>query len=224
MEALDPGYMLEVLPKILRYLPMTLLLAVSSMAIALVLGLILALMRFTRFPVLNQFAAAYISLFRGIPTLVQLFLIYYGLPQLIPSMSALGALSAAIIGFALKEASYLAEIFRAALTSVDRGQYEAGLATGMRPFQIYRRFIIPQATFNAIPATGNIFVSLLKETSVAFTLGLTEMFAEARILASASFRFFETFLVVGLVYWALVVLYSWLQALLEGRLARPYTR
>lgn len=221
---LDPAYMLDVLPQLLPFLPVTLLIAVVSMVLAVALALVLALIRFARVPVLDQLAQLYISLFRGIPTLVQLFLIYYGLPQLIPSMSTMTALTAAIIGFSLKEASYLAEIFRAALASVDRGQYEAGLATGMTKAQVYRRYIIPQAAFNALPATGNIFVSLLKETSVAFTLGLTEIFAQAKIIASSSFRFFETFLVVGLVYWVMVVVYSWLQQRLEQRLGRAYRR
>ena len=221
---IELGYMVEVLPAILEYLPVTLTLAFVSMAIGIVLGLFLALARFTKIPVLDQLSALYISLFRGMPTLVQLFLIYYGLPQLFPAMTKMDAMTAAIIGFGLKEASYLAEIFRAALLSVDRGQYEAGLAVGMSPPQIYRRFIIPQAAFNALPGTGNVFVSLLKETSVAFTLGLTEIFAEAKLQASASFRFFETFLVVGLVYWAMVIVYTWFQGRAERVMARPYVR
>ncbi len=221
---IDLSYMLDVLPSILSYLPVTLELALFSMVIGVVLGLFLALVRFTKVPVLNHIAAVYISLFRGMPTLVQLFLIYYGLPQLFPELTKLDALTAAIIGFGLKEASYLAEIFRASLNSVDRGQYEAGLAVGLTGSQIYRRFIIPQAAYNALPATGNVFVSLLKETSVAFTLGLTEIFAEGKLQASASFRFFETYLVVGLVYWGLVIIYSWLQSRLERRLAKPYMR
>lgn len=128
---IDLSYMLDVLPSILSYLPVTLELALFSMVIGVVLGLFLALVRFTKVPVLNQIAAVYISLFRGMPTLVQLFLIYYGLPQLFPELTKLDALTAAIIGFGLKEASYLAEIFRASLNSVDRGQYEAGLAVGL---------------------------------------------------------------------------------------------
>ncbi|EWS79533.1 amino acid ABC transporter permease [Brachybacterium phenoliresistens] len=221
---LDPLYMLEVLPQLLKFLPVTLLIAVASMFFAILIGLFVALIRFLRIPVLDQLAQLYVSLFRGIPTLVQLFLIYYGLPQLFPFMTTMDALTAAIVGFSLKESSYLAEIFRAALTSVDGGQLEAGLATGMTAPQVYRRYIIPQAAYNALPATGNIFISLLKETSVAFTLGLTELFAEAKILASASFRFFETFLVVGLVYWLLVIVYSWFQGRLETRLSRAYVR
>jgi putative amino-acid transport system permease protein len=221
---IDPGYMLEVVPQLLPFLPITLLIAVASMFFAVVIGLVVALIRSAHVPVLDQLAQLYVSFFRGIPTLVQLFLIYYGLPQLFPAMSTMDALTAAIIGFSLKESSYLTEVFRAALASVDGGQYEAGIASGMSKVQVYARYVLPQAAYNALPGTGNVFVSLLKETSVAFTLGLTEIFAQAKIVASASFRFFETFLVVGLIYWIIVVVYTYLQGLLEKRLSRAYRR
>lgn len=211
------------LPRLAVSLPITLLLAVVSMAIALVLGMALAVVRFLKVPVLNQVAIAYISFFRGIPTVVQLFLIYFGLPQLIPSMSNLDAMGAAIIGFSLKEASYLAEIFRASLASVDRGQYEAGIASGLTATEVLR-VILPQAIHNAVPATGNIFISLLKETSVVFVLGLVDMFAEAKLEASATGYYFQTYLVVGLAYWLLVVAYTWFQGRVERVLDRPYTR
>ncbi|SDL66729.1 amino acid ABC transporter permease [Tessaracoccus oleiagri] len=220
----DPAYMWEALPELVRHLPMTLLLAVVSMCFAVLIGLLLALLRFGRVPVLNQFAVGYISFFRGIPTLVQLFLIYFGLPTVIPAASAMDAVTAAILGLSLKQAAYLAEIFRAALASVDRGQYEAGLSTGLTPFQIYRRYILPQASYNALPATGNIFIGLIKETSVVFTLGITELFASAQMYAANNFRYFETYLVVGLVYWAVVVIVGFLLSRLEKRLGLPYQR
>lgn len=220
----DPSTMVQSLPELLKFLPVTLLLAVASMLIAVVLGLLVALCRFTRTPVLNQLAALYISFFRGVPTLVQLFLIYFGLPQVFPGMSSISAMAAAIIGLSLKEASYLAEIFRAALGSVDRGQYEAGLATGLGAAQIYRRYLIPQAAFNALPATGNVFIGLIKETSVVFTLGITDIFASSQMIAAGTFRYFETYLAVGLIYWAVVVVVGQLFALAEARLGRPYRR
>lgn len=220
----DPGFMLEAVPRLVGFLPVTLLLAVGAMALGVALGLVLALVRFADVPVAAPLARLFVSFFRGIPSLVLLFLVYFGLPSVVPAMSAMTAVTAAVLGLGFKQAAYLAEIFRAALLSVDRGQYEAGLAVGMSPPQIYRRFIIPQAAFNALPGTGNVFVSLLKETSVAFTLGLTEIFAEAKLQASASFRFFETFLVVGLVYWAMVIVYTWFQGRAERVMARPYVR
>ena len=151
-------YIFEVLPAVLKFVPMTIFLSVVSMFFAIIIGLIVALGKRSQLPVLPQLAALYISLFRGMPTLVQLFIIYYGLPQLFPAMTNLEASQAAIIGFSLKESSYLAEIFRAGLDSVDKGQMEAGLSVGMKKTAIYARIILPQATINALPATGNTFI------------------------------------------------------------------
>jgi putative S-methylcysteine transport system permease protein len=218
----DMQYMLDVFPAILKYLPLTLLMALVSMVFAIILGLVLAFIRNSKIPVLYEIAGLYISFFRAIPMLVQLFLIYYGLPQLIPAFTAMEALTAAIIGLSLKESAYLAEIFRAALNSVDKGQLEACLSVGMTKVQAYRRILLPQATRNALPATGNQFISLIKETSLAFTLGVVELFAEAKIMAAESLKFFETYLAVAIVYWILIILYSYFQRLFEKRLGRPY--
>lgn len=220
----DFQYMLEMFPAILKYLPITLLLAVVSMFFAIILGLVFAVLRDSRTFGIKHFASLYISLLRGMPTVVQLFIIYYGLPQIFPSLTKMGAMTAAIIAFSLKQSSYLAEIFRAGLSSVDRGQTEAGLAVGLTRAQIFRRIVIPQAAINALPATGNTFISLLKETSLAFTLGVTELFAEGKMIAAASLRFFETYLAVGLIYWFLIIIYAWGQKYLEIWLGKPFRR
>ncbi|TPR55117.1 amino acid ABC transporter permease [Enterococcus sp. OL5] len=218
------SYMLEVLPAILKFVPVTIVLSVISMFFAILIGLLVAFMKRSSVSVLATGASLYVSLFRGMPTLVQLFIIYYGLPQLFPAMSNLEASQAAIIGLSLKESSYLAEIFRAALESVDKGQLEAGLSVGMKKGAIYKRIILPQAAINALPATGNTFISLIKESSLAFTLGITELFAEGKMIAASSLRFFETYLVVGLVYWGLILIYSFFQRQLETKLNVPYRR
>lgn len=220
----DFSYMLSVFPKIIEYLPVTLYLAVTSMVLAVLLGFVLALVTFLRIPVLHQIATAIISLFRSIPALVMLFLVYFGLPELFPALTEMGAMTAAILGLGVKESGYLAEIFRAAFNSVDRGQLEAGLAVGMRPWRIYLRYIIPQAAYIAIPATINIFISIIKETSVVFTLGVTEMFGKAKTIAGESFRYFEVYLMVGLIYWGIVVIITWIQNLVERRMRVPYER
>ncbi|MFD0869261.1 amino acid ABC transporter permease [Chlamydia abortus] len=218
----DPSYIFELLPKIAKYIPITLLIAVVSMIIAVVIGLVLALIRNSQLKVLRSLAGVYISFFRAIPMLVQLFLIYYGLPQLFPFFSKMDAVTAAIIGFGFKQAAFLAEIFRAAFLAVEKGQMEACLTGGMTKMQAYRRVILPQAARIALPATGNIFISLIKETSLAFTLGVVEIFAEAKMQAAESFRFFEAYLAVALIYWGLIVVYSYLQERLEKFLDRPY--
>ncbi|MBF7681798.1 amino acid ABC transporter permease [Acinetobacter sp. B5B] len=221
---LDWTYMISIIPKILHYLPITLLLAVVSMVAASVLGLALALIRQAKIKVISPIITVYVSLFRSLPSLVLLFLIYFGLPQLVPGLSGLNALTAAMIAFSMKNSAYMAEIFRASLNSVDPSQMEAGLSVGMTKTQVYARIILPQAFLNALPATGNTFISLIKDTSVAFSLGVTEIFAQAKMIAAESFRYFETFVVVGLMYWILVVSYSYFQAYLERKLSRSLQR
>lgn len=221
---MDFPYMLEILPEVASYIPTTLVLAFVSMFFAVVIGLIIAFGRRSKNKIISNLSAAYISVFRGVPTVVQLFIIYFGLSQLFPSMSNLSAMSAAIIGLSFKEASYLAEIFRAALDSVDSGQIEAGLSVGMKPWKIYQTVVIPQAVVNAVPGTLNVFISLVKESSIVFTLGVTEVFASAKLIASSSMLYFETYVVVGFIYWVIIVIISWLQGKLERKIAVPYKR
>lgn len=222
MNTIDWEFMISAFPTLIQALPITLFMAIAAMIFAIIGGLILALITKNKIPVLHQLSKLYISFFRGVPTLVQLFLIYYGLPQLFPEMSKMTALTATIIGLSLKNAAYLAEIFRAALNSVDDGQLEACLSVGMTKFQAYRRIILPQAIRNAIPATGNTFIGLLKETSLAFTLGVMEMFAQGKMYASGNLKYFETYLAVAIVYWVLTMIYSMLQDLFERAMSKPY--
>ena len=204
------------------YLPITLMLAIVSLILSIIGGLIIALILRAKIPVLKEIAIVHISFFRSIPSLVQLFLIYYGLPQLIPGMRVIDALTAAIIGLSIKNAAYLAEIFRAAITSVDKGQFEAAHSIGLSKTQTYIKIVLPQATRNAIPASGNIFIGLIKETSLVFTLGVTEIFAKSKLLSSASYKYLETFLAVAIVYWLITIIYTYLQSLLEKKLNKPY--
>lgn len=221
---MDFPYMLEILPEVASYIPTTLVLAFVSMFFAVVIGLIVAFGRRSKNKIISSISATYISVFRGVPTVVQLFIIYFGLPQLFPSMSNLSAMSAAIIGLSFKEASYLAEIFRAALDSVDSGQIEAGLSVGMKSWKIYQTVVIPQAVVNAVPGTLNVFISLVKESSIVFTLEVAEVFASAKLIASSSMLYFETYVVVGFICWVIIVVISWLQGKLERKIAVPYKR
>jgi putative amino-acid transport system permease protein len=148
----DFNYMLSLMPILLKYLPTTLSMASIGAVFALILGLLLALIRIYQLPVLNALTQLYISFFRGTPLLVQLFLLYYGLPQVMPSLVGLDAFSAAVIGLSLHFAAYMAESIRAAITGVDRSQREASLAIGMTEWQTMRRIILPQATRIALPS------------------------------------------------------------------------
>ncbi|KRM61230.1 ABC transporter, permease protein [Paucilactobacillus vaccinostercus DSM 20634] len=220
----DFSYFLSLFAQLIPYVPITLLMAVVSMVLAIVLGMVLTSFELTKVTPLRWFARFYISLFRGMPTLVQLFIIYYGLPQIFPVFRGIPALVAAIVGLGFKQSSYLAEIFRAAIGSVDDGQIEAGQSLNIKRSKLFFHVVLPQATVNALPATGNTFVSLIKETSLAFALGLTELFADGKMLAGDSFKYFETYLAVGVIYWIIIIIYTWLQSILENALQKPYRR
>lgn len=220
----DWHYFLSLFAQLPAYVPITLLMALLSMILAIFIGGFLTSLQLSSIPPLRGFAHLYISLFRGMPTLVQLFIIFYGLPQIFPVLHGLSAFVAVVIGLGFKQASYLAEIFRAAVNSVDKGQIEAGQSLNISRTKLFLNVVLPQATINALPATGNTFVSLIKETSLAFTLGLTELFGEGKMIAGESFKYFETYLAVGIIYWLLIVVYTWLQNLLENALQTPYRR
>lgn len=218
----DLGYMLTVLPKLLNYVYLTLGLTILSYALGCLFGLAAAIATTYRTKVLDRLARLYISFFRGTPLLVQLFIIYFGLPQLFPAFGSLTAYWAAVIGISLNSGAYLSETFRAAILSVDRGQWDALHSIGMNGWQGWRRIVLPQAARIAVPSMGNVWISVLKETSLAFTLGLGEVLGQAKILAGSSFRFFECYLAVALIYWAITILFGTLQHRVEKAMNVPY--
>ena len=220
----DFAYMMEILPDLLGYLPITLYLTLASMAIAVIIGGLFSVVLVNKVPVLTQIIQVIMSFFRGTPPIVQLLLIYFGLPQILPIATGMSAETASILTFSLNTAAYLAEVFRAALDSVDEGQVEAAMTVGLTYGQTLRGIVLPQAVRNAIPGTGNTFVGLLKNSSLAFTIGVVELLAQGKLFASNSLKFFEAYFAVALIYWALTILYSLLQNWYEKRLAVPYTR
>ncbi len=220
---IDLDYMAGLVPVILRFVPLTFGMAVGSMIGALVLAAVLAVIRVLRIPVAHQAAGVFISFFRGTPLLVQLFLFYYGLPQAIPAFVAIDGVTAAMLGLTLHFAAYMAESLRGAILGVARDQWEAARAVGMTEGQTMRRIILPQAARVFAPTMVNYFVDILKSTSLAFTLGVTEMMGAAQKEAAGSFRYLESFLVVAIIYWIMVEVLSRVQAWLERRTERRAT-
>jgi putative amino-acid transport system permease protein len=217
----DVKYMLSIIPHILSYLPVTLLISLLSILLATALGIIFALLLRTGKGAAG-FAHLYISFFRGTPVLVQLLIIYFGLPQIFPALNSMSAMNAVILGLSLNTSAYLAEIFRAAIDSVDKGQLEASLASGLSLFQASWRILLPQACRNAIPATGNVYIGLIKNSSLAFTLGVSELLAAGKLAATESLKYFEAYFAVGLIYWGLTIILSELQRRLEKQINKPY--
>lgn len=220
----DFQYMLEVIPNLLVYIPTTLFITVISMLIATVLAGIFAIVLYNKVPVLSQVVQVLSSFFRGTPAIVQLLLVYFGLPQLLPFLIDMTAVQASILALSLNTAAYLSEVFRAALVSVDDGQVEAALTVGLSYGQTLKGIVFPQALRNALPGTGNTFISLMKNSSLAFTIAVVEIVAQGKILAAASLRFFEVYFAIALIYWGMTILYSWIQEWYEDRINQPYVR
>jgi cystine transport system permease protein len=195
----------------------TIPLALTSFVLGLAIALGIALARISGVRVLSGAARVYISLIRGTPLLVQLFVIFYGLPSL-------GVLidpwPSAIIAFALNVGGYGAEVIRAAILSVPVGQWEAGHTIGMSRAQTLRRIILPQAARVSVPPLSNTFISLVKDTSLASLILVTELFRRAQEIATFSNEFMLLYLEAALVYWVICLVLSSGQNVLEKRLDR----
>ncbi|MHA2937908.1 amino acid ABC transporter permease [Vibrio sp. RC27] len=222
MASFDFNYMLGLFPILFKYLEVTIGMALIGLFFSLILALILTIIRVFKIPGLNAAAVIFISFFRGTPLLVQLFLLYYGLPQILPFMVGLDAFTCAVIGLTLHFSSYKSESLRAAIDSVPKNQWEASYAFGLTRFQALRRIVLPQAFRIALPSLMNYFIDMLKSTSLAFTLGVAEIMAKAQMEAAGSFKFFEAFLAVALIYWGLVAILTQVQYRLEQHLAKAY--
>ena len=195
----------------------TIPLALASFTIGLVLALVVALLRLSPNRLLSWIAGAYISLIRGTPLLVQLFVIFYGMPSL---GILLEPWPSAIIAFSLNVGGYAAEVIRAAILSVPKGQWEAGWTVGMSPARSLRRIILPQAARVSVPPLSNTFISLVKDTSLAALILVTEMFRRAQEIATFSNEFMTVYLEAALIYWLFCTVLSTGQNALEKRLDR----
>lgn len=195
----------------------TLWISVAAQSLGVVLGLFLALMRMSRSPLLSRPARAYIWFFRGSPLLVQVLLLYNGLPRLIPSL-LFPDWACVLIAFSLNEGAYMAEITRAGIASVDVGQMEAAKSLGMRYWLAMRRIILPQAARVIIPPLGNEFNNMLKTTSIASVIGLFELTHATDLLGAPSFSVFELLILATLYYLAMTTLWGYVQSWIERRL------
>ncbi len=198
----------------------TLWISVVAQLVGVILGLILALMRMSRFPLLSWPARTYIWLFRGSPLLVQILILYTGIPELFPSPAVtqlLSKVAVVLIAFSLNEGAYMAEITRAGIASVDAGQMEAAKALGMRYSLAMRRIVIPQAIRIIIPPLGNEFNNMLKSTSLAAVIGLLELTGTAAVYGSQSFTEFELLIVATFWYLVLTTIWGYVQRWIESR-------
>jgi polar amino acid transport system permease protein len=195
----------------------TLGLSLASLAIGLCCGIIAALMRMSPRPLVNKPASFYVWLMRGTPVLVQLIIIYTGLPQL---GLRLNVLESALLGLGLNEGAYLAEIIRAGILSVPRGQFEAARAVGMSYPLTMRIIVLPQALRIIIPPLGNTFNALLKTSSLASVISLEELLRRTEELVQVQFKVLEIFIVAALYYLVMTTAWGFIQDRLEAHFSR----
>src|SRR5687768_8451954 len=195
----------------------TIPLALASFGLGLLLALLIALMRLSRNPVFSAIARMYISVIRGTPLLVQLFVIFYGLPSIGVTISPWPS---AIIAFSLNVGGYAAEVIRAAILSVPKGQWEAGHTVGFSPTQTLTRIVLPQAARVSVPPLSNTFISLVKDTSLASVILVTELTRRAQEIAVFSQEFMVLYLEAAVVYWVVCLFLSGGQSMLDRRLDR----
>jgi cystine transport system permease protein len=198
-------------------IPLTLI----TFALGLVLALGVALMRLSSVPAVSWLARVYISVIRGTPLLLQLFIIYYGLPSLGVTFDPFPA---AIIAFTLNVGGYAAEAIRGAILSVPKGQWEAASTVGMGYATTLRRVVLPQAVRTAIPPLSNTLISLVKDTSLASTIQVTELLRVAQEAAAPTYQFFALYGVAAVYYWVVCLVLSFGQTRLEERQNRYVAR
>lgn len=197
----------------------TVWLTLVTMTFGLILGLVLAMSRSSRSSILRTASAAYIWLFRGTPLLVQLIIIYTGLPQVGIRWTAL---TCAVVGLSLNEAAYLAEIIRGGILSVAKGQFEAARALGMSPARVMRVVILPQALRVIIPPLGNSFNGLLKTTTLVSVIAVEELLRITQFAVQVNFRVLEGLIAVALYYLVLTTIWGAIQSRIEIRMNRSH--
>ena len=210
----NPSLAMESLPYVLEGLGNTLFISFVSMAFGLLLGLFLALGRSSSNWLLRLPSSLYISFMRGVPILVILFILYFGFPVIGIEFTAL---QAAVIGFSLNSAAYIAEINRSAINAVDRGQWEASTSLGLSYWQTLRGIILPQAVRIALPPLSNVMLDLIKASSLAAMITVPEIFQHAKIVGGRELDYMTMYILIALIYWAICSVVSVLQRYLEKR-------
>ncbi|MCF2706548.1 amino acid ABC transporter permease [Arcanobacterium haemolyticum] len=198
-------------------IPLTLL----SFTIGIILALVVALARISRFRLLRTIAQIYISIIRGTPLLVQLFIIFYALPSL---GIVIDPFTSAVIAFSLNVGGYASEIIRSAIASVPVGQWEAAEMVGLTYWQSLSRVILPQAVRVAIPPLSNTFISLVKDTSLASSIMVVELLREAQEIAAPTFQFLALYSLAAIYYWVICTVLSIGQGFLERRLNKTFVQ
>ncbi|WP_454844333.1 amino acid ABC transporter permease [Priestia megaterium] len=226
MISIDFHDWLKLLWQVVDKLPLTLFMLGLSLLFSLLLGFVIALIRIQKKPVLSKMATIYLSFMRCTPLLVQLFLVYFGLPQLLLlvhiDINSWSRITFLVIAFSLHTAAPLSEVIRSAYLSIDKGQFEAAYSIGMNYFQSLRRIILPQAFVAALPNLGNATISLLKDTALAFSIGIIDIMRQVRLILGNNYGIgmFEIYVTISLVYWSMCIVIEIIVSYLEKHLKK----
>ncbi|MGC1173479.1 amino acid ABC transporter permease [Polaromonas sp.] len=211
----------DALPVMLKGAGWTLLLAVTSVFFGAVIGTVVAITRLAKVPGLAQLAALYVSCMRGTPLLVQLFVIYFGLPSIGIQFDPI---TAGILGLSLNVGAYLSETIRGAINGVEHGQWNAARSLGLTQTQTLRYVVGPQALRLAVPSLSNSLISLIKDTSLVSVIAVSELMLATKEVIATTFQPFPLYLAAAAMYWAMSASFETLQTKLEVRLNRSYLR
>jgi L-cystine transport system permease protein len=214
----------EYLPLILSRLHITLLLVIFATVIGFILGLIIALFRIYRIPVLNQIAIIFISFVRGTPIIVQMFIVFYGFPFLLMKVAGINInrwdkMNFVIVTYGLNSAAFMAEIIRASIISVAVGQSEAAYSVGLTRLQTFFRIVAPQAVQIALPSFGTSLVGLLQDTSLAYSLGIIDVMGKVQSIGSRTYHLLEGYIGAAIIFIVLSTLIEKGSSLIEKKVA-----
>lgn len=227
----DVSLVFTSIPELLEKLPITLELALLSMLLGLILGLVMAIIKMRKIKGLTQFTNLVISLLRGTPVIVQLYVAFFGIPMIFKAINQkfgtnlavadIPGIVYAMVALGLNQAGFMAEIIRSALQSVDNGQIEAAHALGMTYPQALRRIILPEAIEVALPTLGNSLISIIKGTSLAFTCAVVEITAQGQIIAGKTYRYFEVYISLAIIYWVITLIIEQGIRIIENKIRIP---
>jgi L-cystine transport system permease protein len=223
-KAFDPSLIFDFIPTLIHYLGVTLQILAASILLGIFIGIAAAIPRLFRIPVLSQMVTLYISFIRGTPIIIQLFLVFYGLPAILLfvniDISRMEALYFVIITYAFSNGAVFAEIFRGAIRAVDYGQTEAAYTVGMNNSQNFFRIVLPQAIRIAFPNIANSVIGSLKDTSLAFTIGVMDMMGRGDALIASTAHALEVYISLSIIYYVVVLLLEKIFRLFEKHFNR----
>ena len=227
----DLNFAKDSFPLILKAAPLTIVISLAATLIGLILAILIAVARERKIPVLSQVLGVLVSFIRGTPILVQLYVVYYGLPELLVLMQSWGwntdpnglpAIVIALSAYGLNAMANLSESIRAAYRSVDHGQYEAALTVGMTPWQSMTQVVVPQLIANLIPNFTNILLDLIKDTALVYNIGIVEIMGQANIISSEGFKYLETYTDALIVYIIICWIFGLILQVVERKVRRRY--